>query len=167
MPLVPCGESDLAAAGRAGMIRLVIQRSTQPRLEPELARQVFGYWFGPSEEIPNAPVGRPTGAVLPEIGKDLRAQELVCLDLVPVENYWLVLSEMGRYTYRHTTGLLYGEPFCFAPVREAVDEWPVVFSVAYTESIAPQAIAAKYGIDAAARARTDAPAVQLHLTRRG
>jgi hypothetical protein len=157
--------SSLAITGQAGMILLVMQPSAQVWFEPERARQVFGYWFGPSEEVPSAPLGRPTGAVLPVLGTDLRAPELICLDLVPVENYWLILSEVGRYTYRHTTGLLYGEQFRFVPVREAVGTWPVVFLVEYAESIAPEMIAARYGVDAAGHARKDARAVQLRLVR--
>ncbi len=110
-------------------------------------------------------MGRPTGAVLPRTGKDLRAADLVCLDLVPVENYWLVLSELGRYTYRHTSGLLHDEKWCFVPVPDAVDGWPVAFSVEYAESTAPNMIAASYGIEAEGRARPDASAVQLRLVR--
>jgi hypothetical protein len=159
--------AGLTVAGRAGTIRTVMLHSTQAMLKPERDRQVFGYWFGPREEIPSAPTGRPTGAVLPEIGKDLHAPELICLDLVPVDNYWLVLSEVGRYTYRHTTELLYGEQFCFVPVREAVDAWPVVFHVEYADPIAPDLIAARYGNDAWANARPDALAVQLRLIRQG
>ncbi len=139
--------------------------SEQAQLEPELLRQVFGYWFGPSEEIPDAPIGRPTGAVLPELGRDLHEQDLVCLDLISVQNYWLVLSELGRYTYRHTTGLLHDEQWRFVPVPDAVDRWPVVFSVTYTDSIEPDAIAAGYGDEASTRTRRDAAAVQLRLVR--
>ena len=127
---------------------------------------MFGYWFGPHEAPPRAPIGRPTGAVLLESGKDLRAAEILCLDLVPVENYWLVLSELGRYTYRHTAGLIHGEKWRFVPIPEKADgAWPTIFAVAYADSIAHQQIAARYGADAAARGRTDARAVQLRLTR--
>jgi hypothetical protein len=99
--------ADLTVAGRAGTIRTVITLSAHTTPKPVRDRQVYGYWFGPSDgDIPSAPMGRLPGAVLPEIGKDLHAPELICLDLVPVDNYWLVLSEVGRYTYRHTTGLL-------------------------------------------------------------
>lgn len=139
---------------------------TQPRLDPELERQLFGYWFGPHEALPSAPIGRPTGAVLLEIGKDLLSAEIVCLDLVPVENYWIVLSELGRYTYRHTAGLIHGEKWRFVPIPEGVaGKWPAVFAVAYAASLPHQRIAARYGAEAAARARTDARAVQLRLTR--
>lgn len=135
------------------------------RLVPELDRQVFGYWFGPGEDIPGAPVGWPTGAVLPPVSGAITNPEVVCLDLVPVHNYWLVLSELGRYTYRHTAGLLNGEEWRFVPVKEAVRMWPVVFSVDFASSIATGEIEARYGFEASTRARLDAPAVQLRLRR--
>jgi hypothetical protein len=147
------------------MIRTVILFSAQTVLKPERDRQVFGYWFGPKEEIPSAPTGRPTGAVLPEIGKDLRAPELICLDLVPIDNYWVVLSELGRYTYRHTAELVYGEEMRFVPVPDAVGAWPIIFGVQYADSIEREALAAKYGLDAWENARPDARAVQLRLVR--
>ena len=135
------------------------------RLAPELDRQVFGYWYGPGEEIPSAPVGSPTGAVLLVLDESIKDAEVVCLDLVPVHNYWLVLSELGRYTYRHTSGLLQGEEWRFVPVKEASGAWPTVFSVTFAESIAAGAIETRYGFEASTRARLDAPAVQLRLHR--
>jgi len=68
------------------------------KVDPELRGQIFGYWFDPEEEILDRPIGPPTGAVLPRPGSSFRDAELLCLDLVPVDNYWLVLSELGRYT---------------------------------------------------------------------
>ncbi|HEX3478780.1 MAG TPA: hypothetical protein VHT91_27350 [Kofleriaceae bacterium] len=135
------------------------------RLVPELKGQVFGYWFGPGEEIPGAPVGWPTGAILPPLRGAITDLEVVCLDLVPVHNYWLVLSELGRYTYRHTAGLLNGEEWRFAPVKEAVGMWPMVLSVGFADSIATAEIEARYGFEASTRTRLDAPAVQLRLRR--
>lgn len=140
------------------------------QLAPELGRQVFGYWFGPGEEIPASAVGSPTGAVLPptrDLIKDTPVgSEIVCLDLVPVHNYWLVLSELGRYTYRHTAGLLNDEAWRFVPVKEAVGMWPVVFEAKLADPIAVPDIEARYGFEASTRARLDAPAVQLRLSRR-
>jgi hypothetical protein len=134
------------------------------KVDPELRDQVFGYWFGPDEPIPDRPIGPPTGAVLPRPGSSFRDAEILCLDLVPVENYWLVLSELGRYTYRHTTGLLHDEEWIFVPVLEALGMWPARFAATYAESLAPSALA-RYGAEVPTRARPDALAVQLRLRR--
>jgi hypothetical protein len=134
------------------------------KVDPELPDQVFGYWFGPREAIPARPIGPPTGAVLPKPGTTFRDAELFCLDLVPVENYWLVLSELGRYTYLHTSGLLHNEKWFFVPVQETLGEWPVRFSASYAPSL-PWAKLDQYGREVLERARPDAPAVQLRLRR--
>ncbi|HEX8107161.1 MAG TPA: hypothetical protein VF516_05500 [Kofleriaceae bacterium] len=136
------------------------------KVDPELRHQVFGYWFGPDEDIPDRPIGPPTGAVLPHPGSSFREDaELLCLDLIPIDNYWIVLSELGRYTYGHTSGLLYDEEWVFVPVRDAVDgKWPVRFLATYAESVEPSELA-QYGEEVPTRARHDAPAVQLRLRR--
>jgi hypothetical protein len=152
--------------GRDDVRRLLESSLSDLPLKPELERQVFGYWFGPGEDIPPAPVGSPTGAVLPRQAATIKDAELISLDLVPVHNYWLVLSELGRYTYRHTSGLLVGEEWRFVPVADAVGSWPVVFVTTFAESIAPTELEKHYGFEASTRARIDAPAVQLHLIRR-
>ena len=158
--------SDMGAS-RDGMRALLRSSLSDLRLQPELERQVFGYWFGPGEEIPASPVGWPTGAVLPTLGETIGAAELICLDLVPVvHNYWLVLSELGRYTYRHTSGLLVGEEWRFVPVKDASGAWPVVFDAAYAESLRPSNIEKLYGFEASTRARLDVHAVRLRLQRR-
>lgn len=139
------------------------------QLAPELGRQVFGYWFGPGEEIPSTPVGWPTGAVLPPpnalIQDTPAGSDIVCLDLVPVHNYWLVLSELGRHAYRHTAGLFNDEAWRFVPAKGAVGLWPVVFDAKLADPIAVPDIEALYGFEASTRARLDAPAVQLRLSR--
>jgi hypothetical protein len=133
------------------------------RIAPELDRQVFGYWFGPDELIPPSPVGRPMGAVLPILGASMDAPEIVCLDLVLVQNDWAVLSELGRYTYRHTWGLMHDEEWRFVPVPEAVGDWPEAFAVAMAPSLTYAELEARYGAEVASRARSDAPNVQLCL----
>lgn len=134
------------------------------KVDFELRDQVFGYWFGPGEDIPSRPIGPPTGAVLPRPGSSFRDAELLCLDLIPFDNYWLVLSELGRYTYDHTSGLLYGEEWRFVPVPAVLGEWPVYFVATYADPLDPSALA-RYGAEVPPRARHDAPAVQLHLRR--
>lgn len=133
---------------------------------PELKGQVFGYWFGPRERIPKDPPGVPTGAVLPRGRTPFKTKQLSCLDLVNVQNYWLVLSELGRYTYNHTTGLLRGEDWSFVPVPEVTGRWPVAYAVSYDEPLSASEVARLYGADVASRARPDAPAVQLRLVQR-
>ena len=148
-------------------IRAGLERSLSDlRLAPELDRQLFGYWFGPGEDIPRAPIGWPTGAVLPRSGQGVELDDFICLDLVPVNNYWLVLSERGRYTYRHTAGLLNGEAWRFVPVKEPAGSWPVVFDANFAPPLGPHAIESHFGFEAASRSRPDAPAVQLRLVRR-
>jgi hypothetical protein len=106
---------------------------------------------------------RPTGAILRRTG-EASLDEFVCLDLVLVETtsgfIWLPLSEAGRYTYAHSLGLLQNEPW-----RLAVWEGDVVrvYQAEYAESLAPQAIASLYGIEAQERAHPDRPSVQLRL----
>lgn len=142
-----------------------VQVATSPlKVDPELRGQVFGYWFGPDEDIPDRPIGPPTGAVLPLPGSSFGDAELLCLDLIPVQNYWLVLSELGRYTYQHTSGLLYDEEWIFVPIREVVGGWPVRFLATYAESLKPSELA-RYGEEVVTRARQDALAVQLRLRR--
>lgn len=134
------------------------------KVDPELPRQVFGYWFGPGEPVSKRPVGPPTGAVLPRINSSFSEDvELDCLDLVPVQNYWLVLSDLGRYTYRHTSGMLHRERWLFVPVPDALEgRWPVRFHASYAPSLALERLK-EWGPEAPLRARKDAPAVQLRL----
>lgn len=135
-------------------------------VDPEIPRQVFGYWFGPGEPVSKRPVGPPTGAVLPKTNASFALDiELDCLDLVPVQNYWLILSDLGRYTYRHTSGLLHDERWLFVPVPEALEgKWPVRFHATYGPSLAWGSLK-EWGSEAPLRARKDAPLVQLHLRR--
>lgn len=147
-------------------VRAELERSLNDlRLAPELDRQVFGYWFGPGDEIPTSPIGSPTGAVLPRMNTTIGSSDLLCLDLVPVQNYWLVLSELGRYTYQHTSGMLNGEEWRFVPVKEAAGRWPVVFRVTFADAIHPDHVQDHYGFEASTRVRLGAPVVQLHLLR--
>jgi hypothetical protein len=134
------------------------------KVDPELRDQVFGYWFGPGEDIPSRPIGPPTGAVLPGPGSSFHDPELLCLDLIPIDNYWIVMSELGRYSYDHTSGLLYDEEWKFVPVPGVAGPWPVSFIATYAEPLEPSGFA-RYGAEVPARARHDARAVQLRLRR--
>lgn len=159
-------EAGVRGQSRDDVRRELASSLSDLRLAAELDRQVFGYWFGPDDEVPTTPIGCPTGAVLPPAGSALVDRDVVCLDLVPVYNHWTVLSERGQYTYRHTAGLLNGEVWWFVPVKEvAGGAWPVVFSVALVDSIRAGDIEARYGFEASTRARLDAAAIQLRLRR--
>ena len=135
-----------------------------PAIREEIEGQWSGYWLDPGRQPPpTRPAYRPTGAIVRRIGEASR-DELVCLDLVLVETaggfIWLPLSEAGRYTYAHSLGLLQHEPW-----RLALWEGDVVrvYKAEYAESLAPQAIASLYGIEAQERAHPARPSVQLRL----
>lgn len=143
----------------------VVATPSPLKVDPELRDQVFGYWFGPDEEIPDRPIGPPTGAVLPKRRSSFRDDaELLCLDLIPIDNYWIVMSELGRYTYAHTSGMSYDEEWVFVPVPEVAGPWPVRFRAEYAEPLVHSELT-QYGEEARIRARQDAPAVQLRLRR--
>jgi hypothetical protein len=134
-------------------------------VKPEVRGQVAGYWFGPGERVPRKPVGLPTGALLPARGSSVADDELLCLDLVPFQHFWIPLSEAGRYTYRHSSGILFDtQPWLFVPVPEATGgRWPVKFLVSYGTPLERAAVEERYGKEVARRARPDVPAVQLRL----
>jgi hypothetical protein len=129
--------------------------------------QLSGYWLDRDQPTPPRPTYEYTGAVLPRRDED-RLVDFLCLDLVLVEVgptfVWLPLSDVGRYTYAHSLGLIYGEPWRLV----IYDRGGVIeeYDATYGESLPPERIAYHYGNDAAMRARQDYPAVQLRLRRR-
>jgi hypothetical protein len=132
---------------------------------PEIVGQINGFWLdevrAPFAAPPNY---QPTGAVLPPVGLT-NFHDFICLDLVPVQAgpsfVWLPLSEGGVYTYAHSFGMLYGEPWRFF-------YWdsqgvPCEYDATYESPIPPASIGLIYGFEAALRARQDQHAMQLHL----
>lgn len=77
---------------------------------------------------------------------------------------WYPLSEAGRYTYLHSSGLIYGERYRFVPRTQP---WATeVYEAAdYGEFLEPAEVARLYGQEAAARARPDRKTVQFVLSR--
>jgi hypothetical protein len=141
------------------------------KIDPELLRQVFGFWLEPGESVPSWPpryegrIVRPTGAVLPPLDVPvLDVSEVICLDLITMENYWLPLSKQSLYTYKHSWCLLNGEVWRFIPIKEAVGSWPVVYEVFLASPVSSDEIGAIYGEDVASRA-PQRPIVQLRLMR--
>jgi hypothetical protein len=125
-----------------------------------IAGQVTGYWFGPRDEIPPRPEGRPTGAVLAELGGTLYTAP--CLDLVLVNYLWVPLSMTGAPTYMHAAGLMAQETWRFVLADEP---WPSIAIAELATPLPPTQIQAKFGIDAHVRARHDREAVQIRFRR--
>ena len=123
----------------------------------EIPGQILGDWYGPYDTVPVAPPlhHRPTGAVLPH-GEP--GPEFVALDLVHLTDAWWPLSEAGRYTYKHSEGLLRGERWYF------LGRSGVLYEAAYAELLSSRArVETLYGAEAARRCRPDKPIVQLNL----
>lgn len=129
------------------------------KVDPELLRQVFGYWLEPGEPVPSWPPRlRPSGAVLPPLDA---APELLCLDLCLVNNYWHVTST-ARSTQKHLWCMRAGELWRFVPVKDFVGRWPMVFDVSFASPLKREEIEPIYGPDAAARA-PKGPITRLRL----
>ena len=131
-----------------------------------LEGQLSGYWLDRDQPTTPRPTYEYTGAVLPR-RNEADLVDFVCLDLVLVDAgpqfVWLPLSEVGRYTYAHSLGLIYGESWRFV----IYDRGGVIqeYAASYDEALPQERIAYYYGNDAAMRARQDYPAVQLRLRR--
>jgi hypothetical protein len=152
--------------GRARKLLRAVQPLSPPR--DVIEGQLSGYWLDRDRPVPPRPTYAYTGAFLPR--RDEKALvDFLCLDLVRVDAgpgpgfVWLPLSDVGRYTYAHSLGLLYGEAWrlvvydCGGIVQK--------YEAAYGEALLPEQIACHYGDDAALRARQDYPTVQLRLRR--
>jgi len=76
---------------------------------------IEGLFIGPGQKVSGMP-SRLLSAVLPALSADpTRDPELVCLDLYqrvtdgqPRDWEWHVVSEIGRYSWGHTSGLNLG-----------------------------------------------------------
>ena len=135
---------------------------TSGRLPVFVAGQIPGYWYAPHDEVSaTPPEWMPTGAVLLPGGASLGA-DTTALDLVSIDYVWFPLSIAGTYTYPHSAGLRRGEEWRFVL---AGAPWPTVYLASMVEPLGPPDIEHRYGIEAARRARTDQPAVQLRLHR--
>jgi hypothetical protein len=140
-----------------------------PARSEEMVGQVSGYWIEDDRPTPSVqPRYKATGAFLPR--REERAfVDFLCLDLVLVPAgdlfVWMPLSEAGQYTYAHSLGLIYGEPWRLAVWN---DQGSVLeYAAEYAESIPARSsiLDYHYGAEAETRARQDRPTVQLHLRR--
>lgn len=128
--------------------------------------QLSGWWIAPWEEPPSsAPAIRHGGAILVR-GGQTTATEARALDLVPFDDAWLVLSEAGLYTYRHSEGLARGERWrLFVPGRRLSDP-PQIFEAHLSPArLSRSALAEHYGDEAARRARPDRDSIELVVRR--
>jgi len=134
--------------------------------ERRIGRMLEGEWLSPNQE-PQRPE-RFSSGVLPRLSANpVVDRELICLDLVqartaePANDWvWAVLSMAATTTYAHTIGLDKRKPSRF--VTWEFGE-PRTYSVEYADPLPHERISRLYGAAAAARARADRPAVQLHL----
>jgi DNA-binding transcriptional ArsR family regulator len=145
---------------------LIVEPSDPGRSIPEM---IEGVWVHGSNDIP-ARSPQVSNAVLPRLSADpVHDHELRCLDLVQVPTVephgdwmWMVLSTLATGTYAHSEGLRDREPWrfvtwAFGDRRE--------YAVELDEPVPYDRIASLFGSTAAARARANAPAVQLRLRR--
>jgi hypothetical protein len=124
----------------------------------ETGKRWYGCWLDPGREPwPTPPAYFPTAIIQRRIG-ELRQDNFVCLDLVCA--VLSPLSEAGRYTFAHSAGLLYGEPWRLVYWHDAT---PSIYEVSYAESLAWDQIGVLYGAEVQAGARRDFPTVQLRM----
>jgi hypothetical protein len=101
--------------------------------------------------------------------RNTHSKTLRCLDLVQVPTVsppndwaWAVLSVAAKNVYSHTIGLDRGEAWQFATWEGNTH---TIYDAEYDEPIRFEKIASVYGDEAASRARSDQPAVQLRLVK--
>jgi hypothetical protein len=151
------GEEKLRAMGgvlfrdREGLLSA---EATGKVARGSLPGQIDGDWYGPGEDVPSTPpTWDPTGALL------VRGDH--ALLLVPVEFQWHPMSEAAIDTYLHSAEMRRGETWTFL-ARTPVQR----FAVQMAEPLpSADAVAQRYGAEAAARARPDRPTVQVRLRR--
>lgn len=144
-------EKELAQLGGAVIVDAGHQLTPQIAAATEdLAGQVLGDWLGPGEQVEHRH-GWPTGAILQSAD--------LALDLVYIERAWFPMSEAALYTYRHTAGLLAGEPWRFV----ARTHPRTIFRVNLGPAISRELVVNRYGAEAGSRCRDDRLTVQLRL----
>jgi hypothetical protein len=125
---------------------------------------IEGFWISPTDKGHRLPA-YPNGAVLPRLATGRsESHQLRCLDLVqaPVVGSagdwaWAVLSTAATGTYSHASGLERGDRWRFV-AKDSTE-----YDVSFDEELSADRIRRLYGSEAATRARTDRPAVQLRL----
>jgi hypothetical protein len=114
--------------------------------------QVSGWWG----EKPELPGDRPNGALLPEGG--VLADQRECLVLVDVDDWWGVLSALGLGSYTVGAQLEAGETVSF------LDDDGRRWAVRRIEDAEPGEVRARWGVQAAERARAGVPAVRVSVS---
>lgn len=113
--------------------------------------QVSGWWTDQP-----MPASRPDGALLPEGG--MLADQRECLVLVDVDDWWGVLSGVGLGSYTFGAQLEAGETVSF------LDGDGRRWAVRRIEDAEPGEVRARWGAQAAERARAGAPAVRVRVS---
>jgi hypothetical protein len=118
-----------------------------------LPTQVSGWWTDATQQSGS----RPSGALLPEGGE--LANERECLALVDVDTHrWGVLSPLGLGTYTFGAQLEAGETISF------IDETGRRWAVRRVSDADPAEVRARWGAQAAERARAGLPAIRVKVS---
>jgi hypothetical protein len=127
---------------------------------PDIEGQQEGWWYTDRENVPfDLPSYHPTGALLFEKGTEsLPAQALT---LVDIDDYWMVLSELGARTYIAGTRFVEGDDMFFCPSgRDTVEIW----RVSPVDPIPFDDIARRFDPAAVDRARDDAVSIVVNVS---
>jgi hypothetical protein len=131
---------------------------------PKGRRFIPGFWV-----IPDWPQGvpakndDPTGVVMIERTIERPATRFRAVDVMPCgDQKPFLLSQHGRYTYRHSSELLHGREVLFVPI----DEWPIAYKVSYGKPMSASSIGGFFGQEARSMARNDVETVVLWLSRK-
>jgi hypothetical protein len=117
-----------------------------------LPTQVSGWWTDATQQ----PGSRPSGALLPEGGE--LADERECLVLVDVDDWWGILSPIGLGRYTFGAQLEAGETISF------IDETGRRWAVRQVSDADPAEVRARWGAQAAERARAGLPAIRVKVS---
>ncbi len=128
-----------------------------------MKRQRLGWWFENIEHAPELePQHKPTGALLFEGEKENPPGN--ALVLVDVDNYWCVLSELGRGTYRASAQLTNGQEMFFIPQKDDFYLHLEMWKVRFVDFLEFDRISDLFGPEAEDRARPDAPSIRVEVT---
>ena len=131
---------------------------------PKGKRYIPGFWVIPELDDGVPPKSSdPTGVVMIERIVQRPASRFRVVDVMPCgEKKPFLLSQHGRYTYRHSSDLMCGLEVLFVPI----DEWPIAYKVRYGKPMSPSSIRGFFGEEARSMARGDVDTVVLWLSRK-
>jgi hypothetical protein len=151
-------EFDWSAVQAVALARFELPRwahdllATRMGYAATLPTQVSGWWTDATQK----PGSRPSGALLPEGGE--LANERECLVLVDVDDWWGVLSPLGLGTYTFGAQLEAGETISF------LDETGRRWAVRRVSDADSAEVLARWGAQAAERARAGLPAIRVKVS---